>query len=546
MNAHRTTRMVSRGRPIDREESMTRHALKEHETMGRITQRLLLAVTLALVMALPVLLQPVSARAAGEILDQAQTASWTDVWRIGGGYRAEIAQVVTAGTYGYLNKVGLYLDNITAIDPVTVSIQTVIDGMPSGIEIGKGTIPVEDLPQYGAPQWVDVQINGGVGLVMAPGTQYAIVVSSPYSSLGYDIIRWYSSPDVYPRGYMLFNEGSSWSRSITNADTMFQTYVIPDSLDQFLYYPARIYYSSLSLMNLANTNAEQAAQTFTAGQIGVVDRVRLYIQRGPSFNSNVEISIQTTDSGYPSGVEIGHGFIPWNAMPGISSQAAWIEAAIRPSDYVITGVQYAIVVAGSCCGQFWWLFADGVSATYGGGQMLYNGGSGWTGALPAYGDLYVGDAGFQTFVVHPAAPLVTAPPGGPTITPCSFGICPAVTGNVTPADSTARVTSNVQFRERPDGTVHGILNFNDSRTGDLALKGCVTDSAACRLTVTKFACTDEHEITVEGKYTPKGGTATYYELNLSGVKDDIGTFTLTVGDYTYTLTRYGIVDVTCP
>jgi hypothetical protein len=540
MNAHRATPMVYRGRPIDREESLARHALKEHGTMGRITHRLLLAVTLAFVVALPGLLCPAQAGAADDVLDQSQAEDGGYLLSVGGEVWSQVAQIATAGQYGFLHQVSVYIDNLFATGPITVSIQTVIDGMPSGIEIGKGTISVDDLPpQYGDPQWVDVQINGGVGLVMAPGTQYAIVLSEASGTA-----QWHGSPDVYPDGYFAVNYGSGWS-SVANADAMFQTYVIPDSLDQILYYPAEgYYYTFLSLTNWANTDAQQAAQTFTAGQIGVVDRVRLYMQRAFT-TSNVEISIQTTDNGYPSGVEIGHGFIPYDAMPDLSSPAAWIEAAIKPSRYVITGGQYAIVVSGSCCGQFWWLFVEGINATYGGGQMLYNGGSGWTEALPAYSGPYFGDAGFQTFVVHPAAPSMTGPPGR-TITPCSFGICPAATGNVTPADSTARITSNVQFRERPDGTVHGILNFNDSRTGDLALKGCVTDSAACRLTVTTFACTDENSMTIGGTYTPRGETATDYRLTLSGVKDGIGTFTLNAGDYTYTLTRYGIVDVACP
>jgi hypothetical protein len=57
-------------------------------------------------------------------------------------------------------------------------------------------------------------------------------------------------------------------------------------------------------------------------------------------------------------------------------------------------------------------------------------------------------------------------------------------------------------------------------------------------------------MTVAGNYTPKGKNESYYELNLSGVKNEIGTFTLTLGlsegDQTYTFTRKGIVDVTCP
>jgi hypothetical protein len=78
------------------------------------------------------------------------------------------------------------------------------------------------------------------------------------------------------------------------------------------------------------------------------------------------------------------------------------------------------------------------------------------------------------------------------------------------------------------------------------LQGCATQSAACRLTVTTFACTDQHAITVAGTYTPKEETAGNYLLTLSGIRGGIGTLTLTAGDSTYTLTRKGIVDVTCP
>jgi hypothetical protein len=66
------------------------------------------------------------------------------------------------------------------------------------------------------------------------------------------------------------------------------------------------------------------------------------------------------------------------------------------------------------------------------------------------------------------------------------------------------------------------------------------------LTVTTFACTDQHAITVAGTYKPPRGTAGEYQLSLSGVRDGIGTFTLTAGDYTYTLSHNGIVNVTCP
>ena len=151
---------------------------------------------------------------------------------------------------------------------------------------------------------------------------------------------------------------------------------------------------------------------------------------------------------------------------------------------------------------------------------------------------------FQTYVATPVVSAAAPPPAG--IMPCSSGVCPAAAGWITPRDSTARVTSYVHFHERPDGKVYGILDFNNSRTGNVVLQGFVTEWAAWRLKVTTFACTDEHAITVAGTYTPKRGTSTPYQLTLSGVRDGIGTFTLTAGDYTYTLSHNGIVDVRCP
>ena len=227
-------------------------------------------------------------------------------------------------------------------------------------------------------------------------------------------------------------------------------------------------------------------------------------------------------------------------MIPVSSQpyyypGAWVTAGI--SDAVVTaGTQYALVLESS---TFAWSYTF---TPYPGGQLFYGDGgwhvaAGWGGSQKT--------AAFETYV---ATPIAYAPPPPPpaTTTPCSSGVCPAVTGSISPKDSTARVTSLVHFQELRDGTVHGILNFNDSRTGDFVLQGCTTGSAACSLTVTRLTCTDPNAITVAGTYTPKGETAGDYRLTLSGVRGGIGTFTLTAGNYTYTLTLKGIVDVTCP
>ena len=514
MNARRTILVVSRVRHIDEEVYLNGHALKEREIMKHPTRHMLLAMTFAVVVAVTGLLYPTPA-GASEVIDQAQTEPWTEFFYIGQGYQPQMAQIVTAGMYGTLHRVSLYLGNISATGPVTVSIETVIGGVPSGNQIASRRIPVSALPPYDQPGWVDIVFNG---VLVAPGTQYAVVLFTD------GVIQWYSSGDVYSRGYMLVNRGYGWN-SLSASDAMFQTYVIPDTLDQWQHVSAGA--------KFLKGDGNPVGQTFTAGLSGVLDRVAVYLTN--TYNpatGPLEVSIQTLAGWFPSGTEIGHGSIPSSSIPPYPD-GGWVTIGISGA-VVTAGTPYALVLTEGQ-GRFYWFYD--AQDIYQGGAMMDGYAGNWYFAL--------GDAVFETYV---ATPIAFAPPPPPpqTITPCSGGVCPAVTGNVTPTDSTSRVTSNVQFRERPDGTVHGILNFNDSRTGDLALKGCVTGSAACRLTVTTFACTNQHSITVAGTYTPKGGTADYYRLTLSGVRDGIGTFTLTVGDNTYTVAHYGIVDVTCP
>jgi hypothetical protein len=132
------------------------------------------------------------------------------------------------------------------------------------------------------------------------------------------------------------------------------------------------------------------------------------------------------------------------------------------------------------------------------------------------------------------------------ITPCANGVCPEASGGFTPADLAGGVTSRFQFQERKNGSIQGILAFSDPSPEGITLQGCTTESAACRLTVTTFACSDTHAVTLRGTYTPRGGIPNGYELTLSGVSRGPGTFTLTAGDYRYTLAQDGIVDVACP
>jgi hypothetical protein len=174
--------------------------------------------------------------ASSDTLDQSQSAlPWIYRPSFGAGVylngynETRMAQTFTAGQSGILDRVSVYIDDsYTPNGPVTVSIQTVTNGLPSGIEIGHGMIPARAIPfgpNYAPnPQWVSTAIsaNAGNSLAMTPGTQYAIVLSAG----GGDQITWFGSGNVYSGGHMVFDYASGWG-SVPNADAMFQTYIIP-------------------------------------------------------------------------------------------------------------------------------------------------------------------------------------------------------------------------------------------------------------------------------------------------------------------------------
>jgi hypothetical protein len=127
-----------------------------------------------LVVAVPVLLFPALAGAVADTLDQSQTAQNKSGMIGSDGGQGE---VFTAGLSGYLARVSLYLGQSTTdttTGPVNVSIETVAsDGLPSGTQIGHGSIPVDTIPVSGG--WVDADITGA--FVIA-GTKYALLLST--------------------------------------------------------------------------------------------------------------------------------------------------------------------------------------------------------------------------------------------------------------------------------------------------------------------------------------------------------------------------------
>ncbi len=174
------------------------------------------------------LLYPASAAGATDILDQSQTVDGNPAVV---SYNTQQGQIFTvgAGVYGSLDRVSVYLDSDTDSSyPIgaflTISVQTVIGGVPSGKQIGSGTIPLSAIPPLYSPNWVDVTIRDAV---VSAGTQYALVLQTST----FTAIRWWYGNTSYAGGEMAFNDGNTWSLFGTQ-NFAFKTYVVPDTLDQ--------------------------------------------------------------------------------------------------------------------------------------------------------------------------------------------------------------------------------------------------------------------------------------------------------------------------
>jgi len=453
----------------------------------------------------------------------------------GGGTQAlgttPVGQTFTVGFYGLLDRVSVYLTNSSSTPaPITVAILKVgTNGLPvSGTQVATGTIPAAAIPQPYARRWASAGIKP---LLVKPGERYAILLSTSGSG-----VQWVLVSDVYSGGTRVIRNGTSWAA--TSSDFAFQTYVLEPVLDQ-----SQTHYSSVMFLDQYGPGA----QTFTPHITGIVARVSVVLSNFWSLpaTSPVNVSIATTvpDPTWrrPS-VNIGSGTIPLSAIPPDGSPG-WVDVDITGAS-VIAGNMYAIVLEESGGGiVFWHLATAEAGETYPEEYALFYSNvpysSGWHWS-------WNDDMTFKTYVL-PVPTITTAPgPGGGAIMPCSGGVCPAASGGFNPADLTEGVTSHFQFREWPNGTVQGILNFNDSRPDGIVLRGCTTESAACSLTVTTFACTGTQSMMIGGTYTPRGGATTWYRLTLSESPSGPGTFSLTAGDYAYTMTLNGIVNVTCP
>jgi len=159
------------------------------------------------------------------MLDQSQPVSQTSHTV---GYDTLAAQIFTAGVTGDLTRISLRLENWNITLPtgavLNVSVQTVIDGLPSGEQIGTGAIPLGAIPPLGSGgDWVDVVISGAT---VNSRIQYALVLQT--SVWNADVSWWMAGQTAskYTGGEMAYNYGDGW---ITDGrfDFTFKTYVTP-------------------------------------------------------------------------------------------------------------------------------------------------------------------------------------------------------------------------------------------------------------------------------------------------------------------------------
>ncbi len=135
---------------------------------------------------------------------------------------SEASQTFTAGTTGYLDQVDLFVQaQGTPPGNLTVRIETVVGGAPSGVVLASATVPAESVPSSGVPGWVSVPLRPRAAI--SAGTQYAIVLSAPTTDCPRPDGRpgpsrcyygWGAGDgDPYPAGQALNSRdgGASWS-----------------------------------------------------------------------------------------------------------------------------------------------------------------------------------------------------------------------------------------------------------------------------------------------------------------------------------------------
>jgi hypothetical protein len=187
-------------------------------------------IWLSALVALGSLLIVPSASATGT-LDQSQTT--TSGLEVTVAASEWVAQTFTAGITGNLDQVDLFLFRDGSPGDLTVQIQGVSGGVPSGSVLASTTVAQANVSDSFTFAWVSVPLSPPAPVTA--GTQYAIVLSAPSGSVfpvG-NIYAWnYVFGNPYSGGRVVISStsGSSWGDFafvFDDADTAFKTYVTP-------------------------------------------------------------------------------------------------------------------------------------------------------------------------------------------------------------------------------------------------------------------------------------------------------------------------------
>ena len=179
-------------------------------------RRLLLPLTAAAALALPAPAMAVGA------LDQSQDGGFAGSNVVWGSVQG--AQSFTAGISGDLDQVDVLLARSGSPGDLTVEIQTLSSGVPSGTVLASGSVAAASVT--GSYAWIPVPLSP-----VAPssaGVQYAIVLSAPSSAGSGDRYDWaITGGSPYSAGTQLssLDGGASWTAGDPTFDSNFKTYV---------------------------------------------------------------------------------------------------------------------------------------------------------------------------------------------------------------------------------------------------------------------------------------------------------------------------------
>jgi hemolysin type calcium-binding protein len=89
---------------------------------------------------------------------------------------------------------------------------------------------------------------------------------------------------------------------------------------------------------------QSRAQTFTAGRTGTLDRVDLFLYRGPDTVQPLTLEIRNTVGGMPGSTVLASATLMPADVPNGPGAAAFVAITFTPGAPVVAGTQYAIVL----------------------------------------------------------------------------------------------------------------------------------------------------------------------------------------------------------